>query len=353
MSETTKKLVALFSCCSACVVLLSAMSVRAQMGASEVDPSDPGTGGRNTIEGNIYYPSGRRLDKRVRVTLSAISRSDNTGMTDDSGSFTFRRLGGGSYTVTVDAGKEYEPVIERVDINQASPSRRGSSGITYTVQIQLRYQKTAAQPPAVIDAALASVPKQAVDLYEQAEVAARSGDDKRAIEELKAAIAIYPEFWQALDKLGVEYMLLGQLSDAEQAFRSALRINRDLFDALLNYGILHVLEKKYLDAEKELRHAVVQNDSSATAHAYLGRCLAIQRKVDEGEKELRRALDLGADSIGWVYRYLGGIYFERHDNERTISAMEKYLQLVPNASDADQIRELLKSLRAQAKASKP
>jgi len=144
------------------------ISAFAQMGASDVDPSDPGNGGRNSIQGNIFYPSGRRVDRRVRVTLSAVSRSEVTGMTDDNGSFTFRRLSGGSYTIVIDAGKDFEVVTEPVEINQ-SPSRRGSAGQTVTVQIQLRYRSATASPRGVIDATLADVPKQAVEFYEKGE----------------------------------------------------------------------------------------------------------------------------------------------------------------------------------------
>jgi len=159
-----------------------------------------------------------------------------------------------------------------------------------------------------------------------------------------------PQFSLALNELGVQYMVLGQLSNAEEAFRSAVKIAPDFFDARLNYGIALVYLKRYNEAVTELRNAVSSNDSSATAHAYLGRALADLLKLDEGEMELQRAISLAGDELGWVYRYLGGIYFERHDNQRAIVAMEKYLKLVPKASDAAQVRELLESLRAQVKA---
>src|SRR5689334_134342 len=44
-------------------------SVSAQIGGIDSDPGDRGTGGINTIQGNIYIPGGRRLDRRTKVTL--------------------------------------------------------------------------------------------------------------------------------------------------------------------------------------------------------------------------------------------------------------------------------------------
>src|SRR5437763_11119351 len=67
---------------------------QAQMGGIDSDPGNPGTGGKNTIQGNIFYPDGRRLDRRAKVRLRSIMSGDLFIMTDDNGAFTFRRLRG-------------------------------------------------------------------------------------------------------------------------------------------------------------------------------------------------------------------------------------------------------------------
>ena len=72
--------------------------------------------GNNSIQGNITYPSGRRLDKKLQVRISSVRGIDFSTMSDDNGSFSFRRLPGGTYYITVDAGKEYYPVNETVNI---------------------------------------------------------------------------------------------------------------------------------------------------------------------------------------------------------------------------------------------
>src|SRR6266568_3622106 len=99
--------------CLMLLTLLFANTTQAQMGGIDPDPGSPGTGGRNTIEGRIYYPSGRNVDKRLHVRLSGL-RGDFFTMADDSGAFAFRRVAAGSYVVTLEAGSEYEPVNEQV-----------------------------------------------------------------------------------------------------------------------------------------------------------------------------------------------------------------------------------------------
>src|ERR1041384_5106158 len=91
-------------------------SASAQRGNITPDAGAPGTGGTNGIVGNVYFPSGQRVDRPIRVRLFTSTRGDTTTMTSDNGAFSFRRLATGSYTVVIDAEKEYEPVSQGVYI---------------------------------------------------------------------------------------------------------------------------------------------------------------------------------------------------------------------------------------------
>src|SRR5204863_9202267 len=105
------------------VVLLSLSSVRAQSGGG-VDQT--GTGGRHTIQGRIYFPSGRRSDSRVKVKLENFNSGELSVLSDPNGSFVFRGLEPGSYTVVVDAGEDYEIAREVVYVDtDGSNARRG------------------------------------------------------------------------------------------------------------------------------------------------------------------------------------------------------------------------------------
>ncbi|MBA3567825.1 MAG: tetratricopeptide repeat protein [Pyrinomonadaceae bacterium] len=314
--------------------------VKGQMGGIDPDPGSPGSGGQSTIQGRIYYPSGRTMDKRLRVRLTGLRIGDFFTLTDDSGAFSFRRIAIGSYVISVEAGKEYEPVNETVDIAQLTR--------TYSLQIQLRLKRVSGNGKSkVIDAAIAAVPKPAVDLYETALATARAGDTKKAIEQLKEALSLHPDFLLALNELGIQYWKTGQLDKAAAVFRSAVKLSPDGFSLRLNYGIVLVHLKRYKDAEPELRHATQVNDGSALAHYYLGRALANSQRYEEAEKELLRALSIGGDEANSAHRYLGAIYNDRGDTKRAIKELETYLKLVPSAKDAEQIREIIRNLKNQ------
>jgi len=335
------------------IIGVCAANALAQMGGIDSDPGSPGTGGRSTIEGRIYYPSGRNVDKRLKVKLTGIRGGDFFTMADDTGAFSFRRVGGGTYVVSVDPGSEYEPVNEQVDVVDGPATREASFGRTYNLQIQLRPR--GANPKGgsgVFIAALGSVPKPAVNLYQKALASAQAGDRVKAIDQLRSAISIYPEFMLAYNQLGVQYLSLGLLDKAAEALRAALAIAPDAFEPLLNYGIALVYMKRVKEAEPKLRMALEKNETSGVAHYFLGRALAVSRRFDEAEKELLRAIKLSGDEVAMAHRYLGAIYNDRGDNEHAITELETYPRLVPQAKDADQCRRIVKQLQEETQRKK-
>lgn len=331
------------------LVLFASMSslAYAQSGGIDSDPGDLGTGGKNSIQGHIYYPSGRTLDKRVEVTLTNISSAPKTILADDNGEFIFRRLAPGAYTVSIRAGKDFEPVTETVNIID-SPTLRTSMGRNFTVQIQLKYKAGTSIKPDVLDASLASVPQSAVKLYQKGLAAARDGDTRQAVKHFEEAVAAYPEFALALSELGFQYLRLNELDKAADALERAIKLVPEAFAPHLSYGRLLIQRSKFAEAETELRHAVKINDSSAPAHFHLARALIAQSHYDDAETELKRTITLSNDGISEAHRFLGAIYNERGDSKNAIEQLETYLRLSPNTKDAPQIRNIIKQLREQS-----
>jgi len=344
--------------------LFSLISIYAQGGIDNT-----GTGGKHTIQGRIYFPSGRRSDATaVKVTLDSSSSESLSVIADLNGSFTFNSLSPGSYTLTVDAGKDYEVARESIYIEGAVRSRSLSSAdiaradvarnFNVIINLQLKPGNNADTTPGVLNAALANVPKQAVDLYQQALESARAGNSVKAIEQLKASVSYYPEFALALNEMGVLYLKLGQPDKAIEPLSSSLRIKPDEFVPRLNYGIALLEKKEIAESETQLRLALKKNDSSSTAHMYLGLALLHLSKdtktkrfdaarYAEAQRELERAISLGKNEVAMAHRYLGGIYWGNKEYQRAADEFEAYLKLSPKVQDAEKIRELIKELRTK------
>jgi Tfp pilus assembly protein PilF len=327
---------------SVTLLLLVAASAQAQSANSGID-SDPGIGmkrGTNIIDGHVAYPSGQAVDRRLRVRLSSVNVGEFSTMTDENGAFAFRRLRDGTYFLTVEAGKEYQQANETVTFFD-------NRGQILTVQIDLRLKAPDRNRAGVVNAALAGVPKQSLELYKQALASSQANDTKKAIEQLKSALALYPDFLLALNEIGVQYQKAGELDKSVEAFRTALKLAPDAFILHLNYGFVLMQKREFVEAEAQLHRATELKDASTTAHLYRGKALVKLGKLPEGEKELLRVISLGGDDVAMAHRYLGAIYIEQKKNAQAADSLEKYLSLVPKAKDGEQIRELVKQLRAQ------
>lgn len=330
---------------AAMLIILCATMASAQIGGIDSDPGDPGTGGKHMIQGMIFYENGRRLDRRAKVRLRSLSM-ENFVMSDDTGSFSFRRLRDGSYTVIVDAGNDYEIATENVDIIE--PARRPSDpGQSRSVQIILRAKKSIAKPVGTVDASTGGVPEEARQLYKQALDLVQAGEHKKAIEQLNEALKLYPTFVPALNELGVQYMRQKEYGKAEVSLREAVRLAPDAFTPQLNFGILMLQKKDFVSAATALERAVQKDSSSSAAHFQLGKVFVNMGVYNKAEKELLQTIGIGGENIIEAHRYLGVVYIETRNNTRAVEQLEQYLSLAPKAKDADKIRGIVKDLRAQ------
>lgn len=331
------------------VVVLGPVAVLAQ-GSGR---SSQGTNGNHVITGYVFFPSGRRAEGNIQVKLQSLNSGELSVIADSSGAFTFTSLAPGNYTVVVIAGEDYEIGREAVfidtdlDLSRMNvPVIKTSRRYTVMITLQLKHHSADHSKGTVVNAALADVPENARTLYEKSLEQSRAGDSLKAIDNLRAAIALFPKFPLALNELGVQLLKINQPLKAVEPLKSAIKLSPDAFLPKLNLGIALLETQQFAEAEHQLREALKQNDSAATAHMYLGVTLAKSRIYGEAEKELRRSIDLGGSQMGLAHKYLGGIYWGRHEYRLAADELETYLRLTPNAQDAERVRGTIVELRS-------
>ena len=303
--------------------------------------TDTGLGGGNAIAGMILLPSGQRLQRRVTIRLQTMTKGDRVTTSDEYGKFAFRGLVNGEYTVIIDKEKEFEPFRQLVEIRQF----RGTAPQLYNLNIRLTLKEEPKSKPGVLVVELANVPERALAHYNNAAEEAKKNNHAAAVEELKLAIKEYPSFVNAFNELGVQYLKLKQLQNADEAFQAALKIEPDAFAALINRGITNFMMERYGEAVPILRKALKKNDQSAVGHYFLGQSLANLGLFDDAEKELLRSLTLGKEEMKEAHRMLAIIYSSRDKKKEAADQLETYLRLAPNVPDADKLREKIRQLR--------
>lgn len=330
-------------------LLLSMFAVANGQAGGGVDTT--GTGGRHSITGRLVFPSGQRSDARPKVRLESSGNGELTVLADGNGNFTFKALRPGSYTVVVEGGDFFETARETLYIEPTITDARSNVAIgplsrPYTVQIYLRPRQEGARTKVgVLNAALATVPKPALEAYERGVQAAGHGETDKAIDELKRAVSLHPNFGLALSELGVQYLRKGELDKASEALVRVLQLSPNAPEPSLNYGIVLLQQKKFAEAEKQLREAVKKNDAAYTAHLYFGITLIYVKNYAEAETELRRAIAIGGLKASQAHYYLGGLYWQTGKHKEAADELEAFLKLEPKAANAEKLRNTIKELR--------
>ncbi|MDQ6788399.1 MAG: tetratricopeptide repeat protein [Acidobacteriota bacterium] len=347
---------------SSVVLSFSAVSVYAQMGRNT-----SGTGGRHTIQGSIFFPDDvRPSDGTITVKLESTSYSSLSVVTDRNGGFSFSNLTPGSYTVIIDAGENFEIAREPVYIDDTSnpPIRTDPNSPamilpenprTVRVPIYLQLKKNAPLNNKILNAKLAGVPKDALKHYEKGIELGQINKAEESVAELRQAVAIYPQFSVALAELGKQYLRLGKLDEAVNALRSSVNIDPKYFIAKLDYGIALLNKREIDNAETQLKDATEINPSAVTPHYYLGIVFVQKQNLEEAQNELELGAKLSDGKsypqinkmLSRIYFELSEVYWEKKQYKLAADELEKYLQLSPNAKDAEKIRQVIKDLRSR------
>ena len=307
-----------------------------------------GTGGMHTIQGRIFLPNGKSPDRQITVELQSSNFPSLTVMTDMNGSFAFKNLSPGNYSVVVDLGDSFEVAREYVMIDtDVLSSTRNAGAKTFTVPVHLQQKRGAPmKPPGVVNAQFAKLPKDAVKHYERGLELIAENESDGAVREFKQAIGVYPKFTQCHVELGKTYLKNNQLSDAVKSLQAAIGIEPSNFDARLHLGVALMNERQFDDAEKELVTAAYLNRQAATPHYYLGVMYIEKKDLDIAQKALETAKELtGKKSFPLLHKYLGGVYMAKHLNEQAADELEAYLEQDPKAQDADRIKSTISELK--------
>lgn len=308
------------------------------------DPPGANLPGRHTVSGTVFAPNRVPAGRGIPIRLSK-GDNDFTAWTDQDGKFLIIGVGNGTYTLSVLAGDEYEPLRERFEI--VLP--RNAPVQIFNFDMRLRFRFEAKPKPGVIDAGMAVVPQKAQQHYRDALTQIAKGNQQGGINELLLAVAEYPDFANAHTELGTQYQKINQFEKSEEHLRIALKLKPGGYGPLATLGVVLVRLGKHADAESVLREALKIKDDSAIVHFYLGRSLLLQKRADEAEAEFRSALTIGGSDMIEARRALANIYLQRGDEKKALDEIEAYLAANTKPADEKKLRDTAQQLKERLK----
>jgi len=155
----------------------------------------------------------------------------------------------------------------------------------------------------------ARIPGKAVDEYERALKESSKGNRAKAVEGLQRAIKLAPDFYEAQNTLGIQYLALQRYDDAESTLLRARDLSPKAAEPLINLGTLYYQRGEtqsdagrseeaaatFQKAADVLEESIHRNPLSASAHSYFGAALYKLGSYDRAETVLNQALELDAE----------------------------------------------------------
>jgi tetratricopeptide (TPR) repeat protein len=150
--------------------------------------------------------------------------------------------------------------------------------------------------------------------------AVKLGHLEKAIDALKKAISIKPDYFQAYNDLGVILKRQGNLEEAIKAYNKALSIMPNHPESYNNLGNALTDQGKLEEAVEAYTNALSINPNYVDAYANMGVALHEQGKLDEAISAYTKALDIRPDHAE-AHENLSYVLFQRG---RLKQALDEY-----------------------------
>jgi tetratricopeptide (TPR) repeat protein len=175
-----------------------------------------------------------------------------------------------------------------------------------------------------------SMPAGAIKEFQRSERSVHSGDFQSAVEHLRKAIQIDPNFVQAHNNLGASYIELNECESAVTEFRKAIDLDSKLQESYRNLGLALFLLRRYPEAEIAARQALQLGPQRGPARYTLGRILAAEGSGSaEAEELLRQSVAENVDAR----LPLAQVLLNRGATEQAASELRAYMRS-PSANQA-------------------
>jgi tetratricopeptide (TPR) repeat protein len=279
----------------------------------------------------------------VQLMLSGSNTTTDEGYTNDIGEIEFFDLPVGEYHLVV-SGDGIETTDSGIfDVD----SRRGSQFQNVTVKRTDEAQQRASAGDPTVAVADMNIPRAARKQFNKATDLIAREDWKKAIDLLNRALAIYPQYAQAYNNLGVVYARLGDRSNEKVALQKALAINDHFAPAWVNLGRMAIAQRDFPNAEGWLDKAAALEPANSQTLLILANVQLMNLHYDLAITTCRKVHSLGQDSHSLVHFIAARAYEHETRIPEAKKELHTFLDEEPDGIRADAARRELTNLQKQ------
>jgi len=312
----------------------------------------------NMISGYVFGSSRQPVSDVTVELMDEFSRTLGRVQTNATGRFVFSRISSGRFRIRVTSIGDYEEQEQDVEIQNISTSdSSGNVRISGYDNVQkdfyLKPRKGAenlAKPESIF---VQDIPAQAKETFLAALKALDNKDTDNGLKGLKLAIEQFPDYYNALELLGTEYVKLKHFVPAQVLLARAIQINPRGHKSW--YGLAYSLYslnfiKEAIDAAET---GMQLNPRSVETTLLSGVVLRRAGRFGEAEDRFKKANTLANGAVAEVHWQLALLY--NNDLKRyqdAVKELELYLKAAPDAKNKETVKDLIKELKVKADAGK-
>jgi len=316
---------------------------------------------QSVLSGRVITPSGTQPTAPVRVKLTFNGRAINETFTDLSGRFSFPGVSAGTYQLTADGdGINFETTTVYAEVPAF-----GSAPQSFTQDIQLRpvIHKAAAQP-GVVNAFTQNVPAAAKQAFTLGVKLAEEGKTDAAVENIRNAIKIFPDYFDAHLQLGNMFLKAEQFNEAIAELDLARQVNPNDERCYQSFGLLLMKQRNFAMAVAIFAEAARLDPSNPMNAVMKATALIHQAAITpeaapatenrsyllgRADVALAQAANLSENKLKPDTMTMALFYELKGEPEKAAAELESYLKKSPQMKNAEAIQNEIKRLREKAK----
>jgi tetratricopeptide (TPR) repeat protein len=313
--------------------------------------------GQNVLQGRVVTPSGTQPTNPVRVKLTFNGRAINETFTDLSGRFNFPGIAGGRYQLTAEGdGINFETTTVYADVTAFGGPQ------TFTQDIQLRpVAHKPAQQAGVLNAFNQAVPEPAQQALALGLKLVEEGKIEEAIEKMRSAIRIFPDYFDAHLQLGNTFLKVDQFNEAIAELDLARQINPNDERAYQSFGLLLMKQKNFPVAVAVFAEAARLNPANPMNHVMRATALVHQAATSaddrsyllgKAEAAIAQAATASDNKAKPDSMTLALFYELKGEPDKAAAELESYVQKNPQLKNSAALQGEIKRLRDKADSKK-
>jgi len=305
------------------------------------------------ISGQIRLPGGGFPSERILVTLQGRGAIINSSYCDNEGRFGFSGLVANPYYVVIET-EGYQPVRQQVivvpTISQTNLVHIVLSPLPGSTAPSAPDEVGGANPDMVNVAELAKkFPPAVIRDFKDGMKAEQRGELTAAVRLYEAALREAPDFYPAINNLGIRHLQKGEVQAAEAEFRRVIELNQNGAQAYFNLGNVLFMTQRNNEAKQTLEAGLRLSPSNAMGHYLNGSVLTRLGDFKAAEEQLKTAGELNP-KMPQVPISLATLYLQSGREHEAAAMFEAFLRQFPNHPMVPKVRAALTKM---AKTSSP